>query len=152
MSDYWLQHNEESLGSCEVQQSELKQNGYDSLEDCENKLAQMSLSPKQENLNENPQEGYTRVSFDTSNTVRIQDETVLDARVDTVKAKGMTPSSSLSVLQNYHNYLKESNDPLMFHEYETKFAAQLGDRCVHAYLPIDGHICKSVSKLSACIG
>ena len=152
LSDYWLHHNEEFLGSCEVQQSELKQNGSDSLQDCENKLAQMSLSPKQENLNENPQERSTKVSFDTPNTVRIQNETVLDARVNTVKVKGMTPSSSLSVLQNYHNYLKEGNDPLEFHEYETKFAAQLGDRCVHGYLPIDGHICKSVNILSACIG
>ena len=94
------------------------------------------------------------VSFDTPNTVTIHDSILRDeiTRFDKVQSKKTRPSSSLSILQNYHQYLESANKPFEFHEYKTRFASELGERCIHGYLPIDGNICKSVKEMSACVG
>ena len=152
LSDYWLKQNEEMFG-----EPESKQSGSDSMHDCQNKLAQMNLSPTQEDTNKDLKQeevAEPRTPFDTPNTVTIQNAIPRDevTKVKPVKIKHAAPSSSLSVLQNYHKYLKDGNEPLEFYEYKTKFAPELGKRCIHGYLPIDGNICKSVKELSACVG
>ena len=139
------------------EQPEPKQSGSDSLDDCTISLAQMNLSPTQEDTNESFKHEKTvkpMVSFDTANTVTSLNAIPTDEgiQIDSVRTKQATPSSSLSILQNYHKYLKDGNEPLEFHEYKTKFAPELGDRCIHGYLPIDGNICKSVKELSSCVG
>ena len=105
----------------------------------------MKLSPKQEDSNrtlEQEEVCEPGVSFDTPNTVTIHDTIPREeiTGINKVQSKQTHPSSSLSVLHNYHQYLESGNEPLEFHEYKTRFALELGERCIHGYLPIDGNI------------
>ena len=125
LSEYWLQHNQEALGTQRDQETETEESDCDSLDECQNKLDQMKLSPKEPGT-----------SLDTPNTVRINGKIPANgtAMVDLTKTKCKFPKS----------YSKEKS--------ELESTPEKVEYCIHGYLPVDGHICKSVRKLSACVG
>ena len=124
LSDHWLHRNEQLLGSHQDQQPKAKHKRSDSLSDCQNKLAQMHLAPNR-----------LEVSFDTPNTVRTH----------STVTENLTPVPNSSTnSQNDHKSTKECKEP--------ELSNKSTDPCIHGYLPIDGHKCKSTQKLSACVG
>ena len=72
-------------------------------------------------------------SFDTPNTVRVQDTAAQNVTIAT------TPQISTKI-----SLTDEGIGSELVHE--------SSDQCIHGYSPVDGHKCKSTQKLSACVG